>query len=110
MYLCGKLDSLSSKKKVLHSCDNPACVNPFHLFIGTQKDNVRDMHAKGRNKIGSSPGEKNSHAKLTWQDVAQIRELACNYSWGLYAKIARQYGVHTNTICDIVSGKKWKTE
>lgn len=59
--------------KVCHSCDNPICVNPSHLFVGTQLDNVRDMHAKGRARKRAPKGEASPAAKLTDQDVRMIR-------------------------------------
>ena len=61
------------EKKVLHSCDNPACVNPEHLSVGTQGDNVRDMVQKGRNMSIPKPGESNPQSKLTAAQVAEIR-------------------------------------
>ncbi len=58
----------------LHKCDNPPCVNPSHLFIGTQKDNVRDAISKNRPVI-SYGGERNPQAKLTEQQVLEIKKL-----------------------------------
>lgn len=60
---------------VLHTCDNPKCINPDHLFLGTNADNVRDKVAKNRqSKVGEYPGEKHHGAKLTNEDVLFIRE------------------------------------
>lgn len=56
--------------KVLHRCDNPKCVNPSHLFLGTSKDNSLDMVAKGR--VAIQAGEQNGSAKLTAEAVANI--------------------------------------
>ena len=60
---------------VLHVCDNPKCINPYHLFLGTNADNVRDKVAKNRqSKVGEYPGERHHGAKLTNEDVLFIRE------------------------------------
>lgn len=56
---------------ICHTCDNPSCVNPEHLFLGTQKDNMQDMWEKGR---GNPPrGIRNSNARLTDEQVQQIK-------------------------------------
>jgi len=57
---------------VCHSCDNPGCVNPNHLFLGTNKDNMKDMINK--NRLINSPGIKNGNHKLTEQQVLEIRQ------------------------------------
>jgi hypothetical protein len=56
-------------KVVMHMCDNPPCVNPEHLRLGTQTDNVRDMESKGRGKHLGVPGERNGMAKITTETV-----------------------------------------
>jgi hypothetical protein len=58
---------------VCHHCDNPQCVNPAHLFLGTQKDNMEDRTRKGRDLLFS--GERNGQHKLTAEQVLKIREL-----------------------------------
>lgn len=59
---------------ILHKCDNPACVNPDHLFSGTHLDNMRDMINKGRDyKFQHFTGEKSAHHKLTDKQVVEIR-------------------------------------
>ncbi len=60
---------------VCHHCDNPPCVNPDHLFLGTQKDNLIDMDSKGRRGNYDHSGEGNPAAKLTREDVIEIRRL-----------------------------------
>ncbi len=88
---------------VCHQCDNPACCNPKHLFLGTQRENVADMMAKGRQH--NRTGSKNSCAKLTEQDVIEIRE-ACA-SGARQADMARKYNVSQVAISLIVLRKKW---
>jgi hypothetical protein len=57
---------------VCHSCDNPSCCNPAHLFLGTNSDNQKDSHRKGRHK---SDGEDNPNAKLSASQVLRIRQM-----------------------------------
>lgn len=89
---------------VLHKCDNRACCNPAHLFLGTNTDNMRDMMQKGRKVIGV--GEQNPHSKLTWDDVFRIRTLA-NQHVNPHI-LAKEYNVTTANIRAIVSRKTWK--
>jgi len=90
---------------VLHSCDNPPCVNPDHLFLGTQLSNVHDRDAKGR---GVAPcGEAHGCAKLTDTEVREIRVLYAAGELSL-RRIGDRYGVHNRTIGRIVSGKGWR--
>jgi len=83
-----------------HRCDNPRCVNPDHLFVGTYSDNMRDMVAKGRHK--SPPpqcfprGSAHHSAKLTEEAVREIRDSCENQP-----KLAAKYGVCQQTISDI---------
>jgi hypothetical protein len=85
---------------VCHSCDNPRCVNPAHLWLGEAKENVRDMHAKGRAYFQG--GSLSHAAKLTESDVLNI--LAdCRP----YTAIAQEYGVTTMTISDIKCRRSW---
>ena len=84
---------------VLHRCDNPLCVNPAHLFLGTQADNMADRNAKGRTSRGEAHGE----AKLT---EAQVREIRASRE--SQRAIAKRLGVAQTTISDIRKGKTWK--
>lgn len=85
-----------------HSCDNPSCVNPNHIFLGTREDNMRDAAMKLR----TCHGEKNPCAVLTAQQVHYIRKQA-RY-WGLGRRMARQFGVSDTIISDVLRGKSWK--
>ena len=90
---------------VCHKCDNPACVNPAHLFIGTKKDNNQDCNKKGRRNQPS--GERHGSAKLTEEDVKDIR-IAYSLGGCIQKDIAETFGVHRITISKIVNGKLWK--
>jgi len=87
--------------KVLHKCDNPACVNADHLFLGTQEDNIADMVRKGRH----IKGETVENSKLTEADVLEIRRLARN-GW-LQKDIAKKFQVSRPCISRLLSGKTW---
>jgi hypothetical protein len=89
---------------VCHSCDNPSCVNPVHLFLGTIQDNNKDRHTKGRSKNKSTPGEAHTMAKLSNEDVLYIRSsLDC-----LQKDLASRYRVAVPTISNIQNRKTWK--
>lgn len=87
-----------------HKCDNPLCVNPAHMFIGTQTDNMRDMANKGR--TGVRHGSSNHVAKLTESDVLAIRERAA--AGEVLNTMAIEYGVTSIVISKIVRGLSWK--
>jgi hypothetical protein len=86
---------------VLHHCDKPACINPEHLFLGTQKDNVDDCRTKGRYALG----ESRTLSKLTEADVRQIRQLHSSVS---QKELAKHYNVHNSVISLVVNRKIWK--
>jgi len=90
----------------LHKCDNPSCVNPMHLFAGTNLDNVKDKILKGRCYTGYQKGEHNGASKLKDKDVIQIRKLykTKNYTT---IKLGKMYGVHRSTISYIVNNKTY---
>jgi len=89
---------------VLHKCDNPSCVSPDHLFLGTQKENLQDMTVKGRKAWGVRTLSHNP--KLDDQKVIRIRYL---HSKGyLQNKLARDFGVSKNIVWRIVQRKTWK--
>lgn len=88
---------------VCHKCDNPTCVNPEHLFLGTQADNIADMHAKGRDRKRGLPGEQHHAAKLTDDAVREIRA-----SSDSALDLSRRYGVSRATVQDVNDRKTWK--
>jgi len=91
---------------VLHKCDNPKCVNPDHLYLGTRTENVRDMVNRGR--LSPQTGENNSNAKLSWVDVRAIRAERSSLKTP-YRQMAKKYGLkHHTSVMDICNGKSWK--
>jgi len=88
---------------VLHHCDNPGCVNPSHLFLGTHADNMADMKNKGRHHY--CKGEAHPESKLTNGKVMWIREML---NMGIYQRVIGDFfGVTRSTISLISRGKKW---
>lgn len=87
---------------ICHKCDNPLCSNPAHLFVGDRYDNANDMKAKGRCHLG----EKHGNAKLTAEDVVEIRKLAAT---GMtQTALAQQFGVTRSGIASIVQRTCWQ--
>ena len=88
---------------VNHTCDNTGCVNPEHLWLGTQAEGMKDKVAKGRQAKGS----ENGNSKLTKLQVEEIREF---YATGSYTQryMANMFSVDQSLISDIVTGKIWK--
>lgn len=88
---------------VCHSCDNPACINPAHLFIGTHRDNMLDKERKGRgNHVGLS-GENNPNCKLS---DARVIALLKDYIGGMLREdIAAKYGISILSVSDFTTGK-----
>ncbi|MFA5037008.1 MAG: HNH endonuclease [Candidatus Izemoplasmatales bacterium] len=88
-------------------CDNPRCVNPAHLSLGSQKDNMCDKVIKGRQTRTSLSGESNGQAKLTFDQVVEIKEL---YATGIVTQqiLADHFGVSRGQISNIITGHKWK--
>ena len=105
-------------KWVLHSCDNPPCCNPAHLFLGTRQDNIDDMMKKGRDRKVSGDewasvhdsqsvrGESNGRARLTADDVILIRSKVA--AGQTVASLARELTMSEGALRGIVKRRKWK--
>lgn len=94
--------SIPEGKCICHRCDNPACVNPAHLFLGTHADNTRDKVLKGRQSKGSSNGQP----KMVERDVSIIKTLL---TLGVQQRrLAKLHGVSENTISLIKLGRAWR--
>lgn len=97
---------------VCHRCDTPSCVRPDHLFVGTASDNMRDMVAKGRMPMhlrkGNTlyRGEKNPSARLTAEQVKEIRDRYANQDISQDA-LAKRYGVSPNCISRVIQRTTW---
>lgn len=102
--------------RVLHKCDNPPCVRPDHLFLGTQLDNVRDMWSKGRAKRrarkprpppkGVPRGSRHRNAKVAEADVRAMREARA--AGERLRAIGERFGLSESNVCRIVSGETWR--
>jgi len=109
---------------VLHHCDNPCCVRPDHLFVGTKGDNARDMASKGRQFLQRNPkamsghkhwarrrpelvmrGEEHARAELTEEQVVRLRERVA--AGETRRAVAQSLGVHEATVARIASGGAW---
>lgn len=84
--------------RVCHSCDRMLCVNPTHLFLGTDLDNARDRHLKGRSHLPRGQ-------TLTASDVVAIR---AHRGWLSQSHLAGLFGVTNRTISDVQRGRSWK--
>lgn len=96
------LGDIPDGKYVCHKCDIPACVNPEHLFLGTQRDNVADMIEKGRDRKRGLPGIEHHASKLNDENVRLIR-----MSDQTDAGLARQFNVSRATIHAVRKRKTW---
>lgn len=98
-FLCNKQDP--GDQLVCHRCDNPKCCNPNHLWLGTEAENIQDRNTKGRN----AKGIKHARAKLTEQQVRQIRN---QYATGIGQRaLGRKYDVTHATIQGIIHRRTW---
>jgi len=90
---------------ICHHCDNPPCVNPNHLWIGTNKDNILDASRKGR-LVRKIRGEDHHKSKLTEKEVIEIKHI--RKETGLsFIKIGKMFNVHPTTIGYIMRGRTW---
>lgn len=110
---------------VLHTCNNPGCINPFHLYLGTQQDNMNDMVKSGNANGAINPyrggannphrggptnpakGEAHGNAKLTEKNILEIRALYMAGDW-THQKLGDLYGVGRKQISRIIHYKRWK--
>lgn len=92
---------------VLHQCDNPRCINPAHLSLGTHSQNMKECSERGRARIPNpiKRGEQNGAAKLADVEVLSIRRLLS--AGRTQRDIAARFGVSQQTIANIKSGKRW---
>lgn len=97
---------IPENRYVLHRCDNPPCVNPAHLFLGTLSDNSIDRDRKGRgNPLIGARGEKSCRSKLTEH---QVREIICLGGVLKQKDIATRFSVTPSTVCSILKNKRWR--
>lgn len=88
---------------VLHTCDNPLCVNPNHLFLGTHEDNIEDCKNKGR--LNRPKGEQNGRSKLSYEDVLLIKR---RLKEGIKQNIlAKEFNISQQTISNIKLNQSW---
>jgi hypothetical protein len=92
--------------EVLHRCDNPPCVNPAHLFLGTQLANILDCRDKGRLRLPRQRGEEKSGATLTDVAVTEIRQRYANGE--RIGALAVQYSASVRVVSNAVYGMTWK--
>ena len=88
---------------VCHSCDNPKCVNPDHLFLGTPLDNIRDMDKKGRRARVGAKGESHPNSKITESTARFILNKK-----GRHCDVARAFGVSQAIVSNIKRRKTWR--
>lgn len=89
---------------ICHSCDNRSCINPNHLWEGTQSENMKDCFDKGRS--GLKFGDKHPNAKLSFAKARKIRELYSSGNIDQY-QLASKFGVHRNIISAVINKRIW---
>lgn len=98
---------IPSGMHILHRCDNPRCVNPGHLFIGTNNDNIADRISKGRGTNPGVPGERNHNAKINETTVRAIRSRAASGQF-THKQIANEFGLSRSRTSSVIRGIGWK--
>jgi hypothetical protein len=91
---------------VRHSCDNPPCVNPAHLLLGTQGDNISDRQARGRHRPGRLLGEAHPSSRLTEGEVIELRE--AREAGVSLTVLAKRYGVTKRHVYQVATRRLWK--
>ncbi len=103
---------LTSADYALHSCDNPNCCNPCHLYRGDHAQNMRDMQNRGRRKgivaVRGDAVRNGQPVRFTEADIVVIRLEAATGPWGIQSTLAKRYGVSVAQINDIVRRRRWK--
>ena len=84
---------------VIHECDNPSCVNPKHLDVGTHLDNMIDMKSKDRGRKGET---------IPWSKLTEEQAIDCLSGRLRQFEFAKLYGISKSTVCNLQSGKNWK--
>lgn len=96
----------AKRMDVCHACDNPPCVNPAHLWVGTHSENLLDASRKGR--LNTATGERHSQAKLDWTKVRAIRSRVARGE--SQHALAAEFGVSQVAIHFVVTGKTWAND
>jgi hypothetical protein len=102
-YVCEQAHGPSNGLNALHKCDVKCCINPDHLYFGTQKQNIQDAYS--RNRVPDKSGENSRLNKLSWADVDKIRSSSETNS-----VLAEKYKVARSRISDIRTMKSWKVK
>jgi hypothetical protein len=92
--------------QVLHDCDVPCCVNPLHLYLGTNADNVADRVRRGRSSRDGHPGDSHPLRKV---DAAAVQSIRSRLARGeRQCDLAAEYGLSRPALCDIAKGRRWR--
>jgi hypothetical protein len=100
--------SIPDGMNVCHRCDNRKCVNPEHLWLGSQSDNLNDAVAKGRMHRPDTRADRNGNTSLTWEKVRTIRSM--HDSGVRKFHLASLFGVSPSTIGNIINQETWKEQ